>query len=418
MQKIFTRIVAAISLAGIFTLTACKGGVSDLLAYDTFYYFNTQTRWAFAPKNGQSDATDAAIWNEIKAGLKDVENSVSTDLETSSVSKFNAAAAGETVEIDSTAFALLKIAQEVFNKTDGAYNPAVGLLVDLWGFSPRFTDVEPNGEKQPYDRDKFMAEISDFSRIVSELPNAEYIEKFKSLSDFSEVKLIEESGRYYAVKPDTTVVITDGEGKEYTYSMQLNLGGIGKGYAVDGGAEIIRKAGFDAGFLSVGGSSMCVFSNVENGQLTAWDVGVNNPRYGLFKTGASGEYLSVKEQNVCLSTSGDYENCYYYAESGQRYCHIINPETGYPINAEPENKKGSGIICASVFGLSAVEGDATSTALLVMGRDKAIEYVQNNLVGKDVVFVYYDGNANSYTMYTNMAAENYKLYAEIAVEKI
>ncbi|MDE6274756.1 MAG: FAD:protein FMN transferase, partial [Clostridiales bacterium] len=201
-----------------------------------------------------------------------------------------------------------------------------------------------------------------------------------------------------------------------TYTMQLNLGGIGKGYAADLGTKFIRDAGYDAGFFSVGGSSMSVFGMMENGQLTAWDVAVNNPRAGVLATGSAGEFLSVRERDISLSSSGDYENCYYYQKDGRRLCHIINPNTGYPINADPNNTDGSGMICASVFGLSAAEGDATSTALLVMGKDRAIAYIQNELQGKDVLFVYYDGE--TYSLYTNMAAENYTLYADIPIVNI
>ncbi|MDE6274493.1 MAG: FAD:protein FMN transferase, partial [Clostridiales bacterium] len=217
MRKIFTRIgIAAMAACTLVSAAAC-GQSGELYAYDSFAYFNTQTRWAFSPKGETVGDDEAAVWGHIISVLQDVEYSVSTDIETSDISRFNMAAAGEIVEVGETTYNLLSIAQSVYEKTDGAYNPAVGLLVDLWGFSPRFTDIEPSGGMQPYDRPTFLAELA--GRVVSELPDDEYIAAFRDLSDFSGVELKAESGKFYATKPkDAFAVIADGEGVEHTYT--------------------------------------------------------------------------------------------------------------------------------------------------------------------------------------------------------
>ena len=195
-----------------------------------------------------------------------------------------------------------------------------------------------------------------------------------------------------------------------TYSMQLNLGGIGKGYAVDRADALARANGQKYGYINLGGSSMSVMQDptvsADENEVRPWNVTIVNPRKSQY---SSDYYASVSVHDVFLSSSGDNEQ--YYLLGGRRYCHIVNPSTGYPVNAEPEGD-GSGIVAASVFGLTAAEGDATTTALLVMGKDRAIEYIGDYLEGKDVIFVYYDAKTDSCSIYTNMEEGKYTILAE------
>lgn len=398
MKKRILQLSGILLSAALLTaFTACgKGGKDDgnpdlsLYNYSTYAYFNTSAQWVYTR---QTDEIEKATWKQISEALTRVEESVSVSEENSSISKFNAAEAGAEVEIDQTAFELLKSAKEIYEKTNGAYNPAVGNLIDLWGFSTRDYDKVV----YPYDRESPQAE----------LPSEEYIEAFRSLSDFSAVELSEREGKYYALKPDCSVTL---EGDDNVYTMQLNLGGIGKGYAVDETEKIIRAAGYTNGYFNLGGSSMSVLQNPKS-KNSSWQIGVVNPRKGKLYTGD--DFMAVNEKNICLSSSGDYNQ--YYMIGGKRYSHIINPQTGYPVNAAPTEK--GGIICASVFGLSAAEGDATTTALIVMGKDKAVEYIRDTLSEVHVCFVYEDENGG-YTLYTNMNKSDYTLHAKMEIEKI
>ena len=173
----------------------------------------------------------------------------------------------------------------------------------------------------------------------------------------------------------------------------------------DEAAKLVRASGQEYGYISLGGSSMYVMQNPtiaadENG-VRQWKVSINNPRPSEFSVSS---YASVSMNDVFLSSSGDYEQ--YYEIGGKRYCHIINPNTGFPVNADPDSD-GSGIAIVSVFGLTAAEGDATTTALMAMGKVRALEYIAENLEDKDVIFVYYDGASDSYTVYTNMEEGEY-----------
>ena len=80
--------------------------------------------------------------------------------------------------------------------------------------------------------------------------------------------------------------------------------------------------------------------------------------------------------NLSVSTSGD--NAQYYMIDGVRYCHVINPKTGKPVQ--------TGVMSATILGGSAAEDDAYTTAIMAMGRDKAAEFVKTKLTDRRVVF--------------------------------
>lgn len=395
---------AALSLAGLFSLSACN---VRMMGFTSYAYFNTSAQWAFGSTTQEATDSDKEVWLELLSLFGGIENSISTEVAGSSIEKFNRAEAGERVEIDYDAYTVLGIAQKMYRQTDGAYNPAIGMLVDLWGFSPRFSSAEFKPD-QPYDRPTY-----------TQLPDPVYIEAFKNLSDFSQVALSEEGGSYYALKPETAKVeLPDQEGNLHTYTMQLNLGGIGKGYAVDCAEKLVRSKGYDYGWINLGGSSLCLLKNSREDHT--WSISVNNPRLGILQ---GDSYIKLTEKDVSLSSSGDYENYYeVWREDGEgrvRYCHIINPATGYPVNAEPTNADGSGIVTASVFGLTAAEGDATSTALMVMGKDRALEYAAEYLADREFAFLYYDGTENTYTVYTNVVEGKIELLdGQLRLERV
>ncbi len=369
----------SLATAGLLALSLCTACQStpSYKEYSSFSYFNTVTSWVY--DEGEASAeTASALWGKLKEKMGEVEYSLSTQTD-GSIARFNRAKAGERVEIDGIAYEALTRAQDIYTRTEGAYNPAVGLLVDLWGFSPRFSgEYSP---QEPYDRAREGGALS--------LPEQRYISAFSSpsVTDFSAVELTEDGGKYFATKPENAAVCVDG--REYT--MRLNLGGAGKGYAVDEAQKLLDGAGLSYGYFNLGGSSMRVFKDARQEGQGEWSISVRNPRSEALEGSA---YCVVSGANLSLSSSGDYEN--YYELEGKRYCHIIDAASGYPVNSQAK----SGIVCASVFGLSALEGDAITTALIVMGKERAIEFARTQLRGEQAVFVYYDGERGEYEAYT------------------
>ncbi len=379
MRKI-SYIAAAVLTASALALSACSG--TRLVSKDEYGRFGTQIRWVYSTAE---EVNADAIWEQLTARTAELEQSISVSVENSDISRFNAAAAGQTVSVGETAYKVLQTAMAIYEETDGAYDPAVGLLVDLWGFSARHrsSGYEPT---LAYDR----------ADPESELPAQTYIEAFSdpALRNFGAVALAEEDGAYSVVKPDTVASAVEGDGA--TYTMQLCLDGIGKGASVDAAWEILRAADVRYGYYNAGGSSLLVLENPARSD-GLWEITVNSPREEL---GAS--YATLSVSNTTISTSGDYEQ--YYEIGGTRYCHIIGRD-GMPVGA------GSHVLCATVVGGSAAAGDARATALVTMSEEEAQAYASAHSDAFRVMFVWYDASEDSYTLYTNLEEGAYEVTA-------
>lgn len=297
---------------------------------------------------------------EIKTLLDGVESSVSATDQTSSLSAFNAAEAGARVEIDRTAYEVLLLAKEAYERTDGFYNPAVYYSVQAFGFGG----------------------ASSYPQSVQQLPTAEECRAYASLaSHFGEVILESVNGAYYATKPAATVEV-----KGATLSMKIDLGGVGKGYATDLVNGILDEYGFSYGYFNFASSSMAVKKSAATSDGN-YVMRLTNPR----PAGASGaDYAQFSVCDDVLSSSGDYEQ--YYELEGVRYCHIVDPFTGAPVQ--------TGVISVTVVGGSAAENDAYTTAMMAMGTERALSFVNQWLASRRVVIAYAEGE--EYKILTNI----------------
>lgn len=366
--------VAALAL-GLCACTLVVDGVdvSDYVGvqYTTYEHFNTYCTVSCYLPSSEKAAFEKLWEGEIKETIRDIEDSLSLDGEKSDVAAFNAAGAGETTEISRTTFDALRLAKEAYEVTGGAFNPAIALSVDLWGFSPRFNegDYVPS---EPYDRADYK----------SELPADEYVEAFASLADFSLTEVFEDDGSYYVRKADLTATV-GGE----TYTQQLDLSGIGKGYCADAIAAIMREHGYLFGYVNIGGSSMSMLKNArkESGaDLGEWSTKVLSP----LNDGSS--YFKAYLKDVSLATSGGYQQ--NYETGGVRYSHIIDPFTGAPYKSD--------VLTATVYGESAALADAYSTAMCVLGKEGA-----SALAGRIAGYVYtiaYDDGNGGFKVLTNV----------------
>lgn len=319
-----------------------------------------------------------ALHEEITGLLTSLDSSMNIANENSYISQFNAAEAGSEIQIDYHTYQVLSIAIKMFEETDGYYNPGVYYSVDLYGFG-----VRSDNEARPYDREDPSVE----------LPDNEYVTAFQQLGEsFAEVSTYQRDGKYYVYKPEKTVTV---EG--HTYSLAMDLGGIGKGYAIDLVDELIDEAGFEYGYFNFGSSSQAINGSLSDDGM--FELSFQNPRKFL---GAG--YLTTRTANVAISTSGDY--ILSYTIDGTRYSHIINPKTGAPIR--------TGIATATVLDgregvYSAAESDARTTALCAMGVEKATEYM-NELTEKGIKVAFLHENGIGWlNFYTNMEEGTYTL---------
>ena len=143
--------------------------------------------------------------------------------------------------------------------------------------------------------------------------------------------------------------------------MMIDAGAIAKGYASDAVADIFRSYGITSGLISLGGN-VCAFGSKTDG--SDWNIAIQDPSSPSDPNAYAG---IIRCSDAFLITSGSYQR--YFTENGKRYCHIIDPSTGYPAD--------NGLSSVTVVSSSGTEGDALSTALYVMGLERASEFWRN-----------------------------------------
>ena len=381
------KLITSVALAGVLTLVMAaplaqgcgESSDGDTSSYSTQgeYYnvFGTVGTLAVSAdfNNSEVVANFNNLCDAVGDFLSELENTLSTAVSTSSVSRFNSSAAGTEIQIDELTYNVLSEAIYMYEFTDGYYNPAVYYSVDLFGFTPRFNTYTYTAElstRMPYDR------LTDDGQKVSAYgePDEQYVNIFCQLaSHMNEVKVYERDGKYYAYKPDYTVTGPNGD----TYTMALDLGGIGKGYAADIVNVMMEEYGFEYGYFTLGSSSYYIKQSAITDDGT-WSMELIDPDRPLLPNGRTGTYARVNISSVALSSSGDYEKS-YRGEAGLTYCHIIDPFTGRP--------KTIGIAGCTVVGGTAARDDALTTALMVMGEQRAVQYINEHLKDYDIVMI-------------------------------
>jgi thiamine biosynthesis lipoprotein len=136
----------------------------------------------------------------------------------------------------------------------------------------------------------------------------------------------------------------------------VDVGGIGKGYALDRARLVLEQAGVHAALLDFGGQMLAL--DPPPGER-AWNVDLCDPRH------PESTLVRVDLVHASLSSSADYERGVHIA--GRRVSHIVDPRTGMPVE---------GMIGTSVIRPTATEADALSTALYVMGKENGLKFAQ------------------------------------------
>lgn len=169
-----------------------------------------------------------------------------------------------------------------------------------------------------------------------QVPDEETIQSLLPLVDYTQIQYDAATG-----------VVTLPEG------MEIDLGSVAKGYAGQLAAQMLREHGVQSALLNLGGNVQTVGAKPDG---SPWQIGIKDPQ---------GEdammVLSVEDQAVV--TSGGYER--YFEQDGQTYWHIMDPSTGHPAD--------SGLISVTIVGDEGVVCDGLSTALFVMGLEKAAD---------------------------------------------
>jgi thiamine biosynthesis lipoprotein len=265
------------------------------------------TIWQISISGGDPKAAEAAA-NRALDEVDRLEKIMSEWLPDSEISKVNAAAGDKPVAVGPDLLAVLKASLDAARWSHGAYDISWAALRDLWDFSSKSQQKPPSAEA-----------------VKARLP----------LWNYRNIALDEKAGTVFLKKR----------------GMQIGLGGIAKGYALDSASEIIQQAGFKD-FRIFGGGQVLVHGMRGN---RMWRVGIQHPRDSSY-------FAFVDVTDASVSTSGDYEHSYFY--QGKRYHHIIDPATGFP------SEKTASV---TVIAKSALWADAVDTAVFVMGPDKGLK---------------------------------------------
>lgn len=149
-------------------------------------------------------------------------------------------------------------------------------------------------------------------------------------------------------------VTLDGNSVIIPADMQIDFGAIGKGYAGDCIAEILKENGIASALLDLGGNIQTIGTKPDG---TNWKLGLHSPF-------DEDSFATLEVSDCAVVTSGGYER-YFVGDDGETYWHILDPATGKPAH--------SGLISATIVGAEGRLCDALSTSLFVMGLDQATE---------------------------------------------
>lgn len=277
----------------------------------------------FGEKREQLAAAAAEAFEEVDR----LDAQMSNYKETSELSYINRTAWKKPVIVEPEFFRLIRLSLDHTRAVSGAFDITVGPLMRTWGF--------------------FRGE--------GRLPSA------------GEIKAtLKTVGYKHVILDDTERTISfDLQGVE------IDLGGIAKGYAVDKMAERLREYGIKSALISAGSSSIYAIG-APPGE-SAWQVAVRHP----LDSRQTIESVSIKDASI--STSGNYENFFKIGE--KIYCHIMDPRTGFPVE---------GMLSVTVSAPSGVETDLLSTTLFVLGVEKSKEFLKAR---KDVRAIIYHRNS-------------------------
>lgn len=299
LRPVNAPVLAAVFVAALLLLAGC--GRSTVHEAE-FYVFGTMVQVSIA---GASEE----LSNQAFALLQDRFQKMHRDWhawEPSQLTAINAAfAAGKTVKVDAEMRELIRLSQQAEKQTGGRFNPAIGQLIELWGFHTSNFPVHgpvPTGEQ--------------LATLVARHPSTSDIE----------------------LTPDGLY--------SRNAAVQLDFGGIAKGFAVDIACAELRRLGVQNAIVNAGGDLRAYGTQGSR----PWRIAIKNPLGGVL--GA----LEIRGDESVF-TSGNYER-YLETENNERYAHIIDPATGRP---------ASEVMSATVVGKDGWLADAAATAFVVAG---------------------------------------------------
>lgn len=252
---------------------------------------------------------------EIEAALTDLENRISLYIDDSEISQINDMAGKEYVQVSDDVFELLSEAKELCEESGGIFDITIAPLVLLWDI----TGDNPH------------------------VPEQSEIDEALTKVDYNKLLINEE---------DNSVMLED-EG------MQLDLGGIAKGYAASLMREIAEENNV-TGYLSIGGNMLVMGGKPDGSDFV---IGIRDPLQD-----ANSYFATINIEGYTMATSSAVER--YFEEDGVIYHHILSPETGYPGETD--------LLQVTVVSENGLLADALSTTIFLKGSECLDEYLSRD----------------------------------------
>ncbi|SIN99488.1 FAD:protein FMN transferase [Salinivibrio sp. ES.052] len=259
----------------------------------------------------ESSPSPDVIQADIDKRLETVNDQMSTYRDDSELSQFNQHQADSAVTVSSATATVVKEAIRLNTFTQGALDVTVGPLVNLWSFGP-----EKRPESIPTDQD-----------IASRM----------TMTGLEHLRL--EGNTLTKTNPD----------------LYVDLSTIAKGYGVDVVANYLGSLGLNNYLVEIGGELQ--LKGVNQDQVP-WRIAIEKP-----SAGTQSVQEIIEPGDMAVATSGDYRN--YFEHDGVRYSHIIDPDTGRPINHH--------LVSVTVLDPSCMTADGLATGFMVLGPEKAME---------------------------------------------
>ncbi|HEY6802999.1 MAG TPA: FAD:protein FMN transferase [Pyrinomonadaceae bacterium] len=257
-----------------------------------------------------SEERGIAVATEALDEVDRLEARLTVFRESSEVSYVNAHAAAGPVKISEPLFNLLVQCKELSEETGGAFDITSGPLTRCWGFLRR----------------------------EGRVPTKDEIEAARSVIGSHNLILDHSASTIQFATP----------------GVEINLGSIGKGYALDCAGDLLANS-LHSALFNAGASSMRAIGAGEHG--AGWTVGLRHPHLKFRRLGV------LRLRDCALSTSGNEEQ--FFEHEGHRFSHIIDPRSGWP---------GESVTSVSVVAKTGALSDALATAFFVGGRALAEEY--------------------------------------------
>lgn len=254
-----------------------------------------------------------------------IERITNTYDDSSFISRINHEAANRAIALDSVMSDLIQESDRINKLSDGAFDITTGGIKQLWDFA------------------------EDHPRIPGD-------------------SLLRQQLRWVSADH---LKLEDNKIQFDSPAVNIDLGGIAKGYAVDQAIEVLKKHGITDAMVNAGGNLRAICSDLTRGERRVW---IKHPRrsdslFGYFRM-----------DDGCVATSGDYER--YFIFDSVRYHHIFDPKTGYPAR---------GCVSVTIQAATAMAADGLSTAVFVLGLEKGIDLIERLPDVEGVIIFEQDG---------------------------